>query len=135
MASSSRFTSQTLRAGAVVLLLAAAACATHRPMPYKSASSSRSSCLLLIENHGISDVHVYAVVGQGQRVRLGRVNALETIRMRLPASLVGARTVRLEAVPTLLGDPYTSDPVLIEEGTEIVWRLENDLGISTLFVR
>jgi len=91
--------------------------------------------MIVVENHGFSDLQVYAVVGTGKRVRLGRVNALDELRMRLPASLVGARSLRFEVVPTMSGAPYTSDRVLIEEGTELVWRLENELSLSALVVR
>lgn len=120
--------------GVALFLVAEAACATTRPAQFGSDPPATSSPMLLIENHGFTDVHVYALAGNSRRVRLGRVNALETLHVCLPASLSGARILRLEAVPTILGDPYTSEQVLIEAGTEVVWRLENELTLSKLSI-
>lgn len=114
---------------------ALAACSTSRGTQFESHDPAASSPMLQIENHGFRDVHLYALAGNGSRVRLGRVNARETLRMRLPPALRGARYLRLQAEPTLLGAAYTSEQVLIEEGTEVVWMLENELSMSKLFLR
>ncbi len=123
------------RIGPALMLATAAACATSQGARFDSHDPAAASPIVLIENHGFTDVHVYALAGNGKRVRLGRVNALESFRVRLPAALRGARYLRLQAEPTLLGTSYTSEQVLIEEGTEVVWMLENELSMSKLFLR
>ncbi len=95
----------------------------------------RLPCVLVLENEGISDLHIYAIRGETSRIRLGTVGSLEQRRVRLPQALMSARYINLLAVPAAAGEAYMSDRVYLEEGTEVVWRLRNDLVFSSLFLR
>jgi hypothetical protein len=80
-------------------------------------------------------LHIYAIRGGTSRIPLGTVGSLEQRRVKLPRALMSARYINLLAVPAAAGEAYLSDRVYLEEGTEVVWRLRNDLVFSSLFLR
>jgi hypothetical protein len=129
----------TFKAGSAALLFVLAGCATSGPMESHSVGSrdtkKGSPCTLLVENHGFRDIHLYALRGDNTRVPLGRVSSLDERRVMLPRTVVAARYMNLVAVPAVLGEQFVSERVLLEGGTEIVWRLKNELAFSTLVVR
>ena len=135
MVTPSTLNSLTFRSGLFAVVVAVAACASTALSDPDPDGPGRNSCTLMLENHGFTDLHVFALVGNGSRVRLARINALEKRRIQLPASFVGVRNMRLEAVPTVVGAAYTSESVPLEGGTEVVWQLKNNLRLSALFVR
>lgn len=94
-----------------------------------------AACELTIENNGFSDVHVFALMGDHSRIRLGTVSALDTRRVRLPTALVAAGTFRLLGVPAAAGRLFESDLVYADEGLSVVWRIENQRGLSTVVIR
>ncbi len=106
-----------------------------RGMDPDFARKDRLPCTVILENYGISDLHIYAVRGGTSRIPLGTVASLDQRRVRVPQALMGARYINLLAVPAAAGDPFLSERVYLEPGTEVVWRLLNDLTFSSLFVR
>ena len=99
------------------------------------ASSPDQPCTLKVENHGWTDLHLYAVRMDGTRLRLGTVGSLDERRVRLPKTLMAAREIQLLAVPAVLGPPYLTESVMLEGGTTLHWQLKNELPLSTLVVR
>lgn len=88
---------------------------------------------LVVENHGWTDLHLFAVRADGTRLRLGRVESLEGRTVTLPRTLAGQR-IRFAAVPAILGAEYLTESVMLQEGVTIHLNLENQLLLSTLFV-
>jgi hypothetical protein len=88
-----------------------------------------------VENRGSSDIRLYALTWERTRVPLGRVRALEDLRVRLPRTLMDARYLDLVAVPEGFSESFVSERVVVEDGMELVWRLKKRLAFSTLFIR
>jgi hypothetical protein len=99
------------------------------------ASASVTPCTLEVENHGWSDLHLYALRVDGTRLPLGTVGSLDKRRIRFPKTLLAARQIQLLAVPAVLGEAYVTDLVMLEGGTTLQWHLKNELPLSTLVVR
>jgi hypothetical protein len=118
-----------------VLAGCASQASVRSPALEPAGSPNPSGCILLVENRSSSDIHLYALTWERNRVPLGRVRALENLRVRLPKTLRQARYVDLVAAPEGFGNPNVSERVVVEAGTEIVWRLKKKLAFSTLFIR
>jgi len=99
------------------------------------APASGTPCTLVVENHGWSDLHLYALRLDGTRLPLGTVGSLDRRTVRFPKTLMAARQIRLLAVPAVLGEAYVTDTVMLEGGTTLQWHLKNELPLSTLVVR
>ena len=99
------------------------------------ASASATPCTLEVENHGWSDLHLYALRPDGTRLPLGTVGSLDTRTVRFPKTLMAARQIQLLAVPAVLGEAYVTESVMLERGTTLYWHLKNELPLSTLVVR
>ncbi len=89
---------------------------------------------LVVENRGFNDVRIYALQNNASQVPLGRVEALSTRHLVLPATLVAARNIRLVAVPLALGR-QTSIDVQLYDGDTVIWYLQNEPAFSRLVKR
>ena len=76
-----------------------------------------------IENRASLDMDIYAVRGDGERIRLGFVAGGETAVFALPSTVTaGASSIRFEARPVRrAGVPVISEPFGIHE--EIAWSI------------
>jgi hypothetical protein len=92
-----------------------------------------SEVVVEVENHNWSDITIYLMAG-GLPHRLGMVSALSSASFAFPSQrLHAASGVRLRALP-VAGQPFTSDPILVQPGQAITWTLENDLDRSSFTV-
>ena len=122
------------------------ACATAPPEESALQPVSRSSWAgspvqpvtspvrLIVDNRCFNDVRLYAIQNGVTQIPLGRVEAVSTREVVLPASLVAARTIRLVAVPLATGRQTTIDLDLYDGGTAI-WYLQNEPAFSRLVKR
>lgn len=89
--------------------------------------------VVVVENRNWQDVTVYALRG-GARVRLGTVTSMQTARFVLSTEMTRSTQFRLMADPVGSSQTFTSDPVRVEPGDQVQWRLANDLVQSAIFV-
>lgn len=86
-----------------------------------------------VQNHNWSDITIYLMTG-GLPQRLGMVTAMSNGSFAFPSQRLNtAGSVRLRALP-VAGNAFTSEAILVQPGQAIMWRLENDLDISSLSV-
>ena len=76
-----------------------------------------------IENRASLDMDIFAIRGDGERIRLGFVPGGDTAVFDLPATVTaGATSIRFEARPVRRGgDPVVSEPFGVRE--EIIWSI------------
>jgi hypothetical protein len=114
--------------------LLASGCAHGNPASGEGELGERQS-VLQVSNNNWSDMTVYLVRGT-MRQRLGTVGSLTTSRFKLPEHIfTSPDPVRLVADPIGGARTYTSPPVLIGPGQTVEWRLENNVALSSYFVR
>jgi hypothetical protein len=88
-----------------------------------------------VVNNNWLDMRVYAL-RSGQRFWLGTVNSYTASRFELPTWLLrGMGEVQLLALAIGSRRSMTTGIVFLAPGEEIVWRLENNLNLSTVMVR
>jgi hypothetical protein len=88
-----------------------------------------------VTSYNWSDINVYLVRGSW-RQRLGTISSFSTRTFDLPDHLLaGASKVYLHA--DLIGSSrtHTSPPLLVMRGHQVEWRLENNLQLSSAYVR
>jgi hypothetical protein len=117
----------------LLLLVAGSACATTAPED-TALRPVTSPMRLIVDNRCFNDVRIYAIQNGVTQIPLGRVEAVSTREVVLPASLVAARTIRLVAVPLAHGRQTAIDLDLYDGGTAI-WYLQNDPAFSRLVKR
>ena len=87
---------------------------------------------LQVSNFNWQDVRVYALRG-GQKYRLGTVTGLTSDVLRIPKEFQDdVQGVQLLAVPIGSRDARVSPVVHVLEGDRLIWRLENNLALSSL---
>ena len=76
-----------------------------------------------IENRASLDMDIFAIRGDGERIRLGFVPGGDTAVFVLPATVTaGATSIRFEARPVRRGgDPVVSEPFGVRE--DITWSI------------
>ncbi len=89
--------------------------------------------VVVVENRNWQDVTVYALRG-GARVRLGTVTSMQTGRFVLSTEMTGSTQLRLMADPVGSLETFTSEPVRVEPGDQVQWRLANQLVQSAIFI-
>ena len=101
--------------------------------PAPTGSPRQSEVSVEIENHNWSDITIYLMTA-GLPHRLGMVTALSNATFAFPSHRLNTgSSVRLRALP-VAGRPFTSEAILVQPGQAIMWRLENDLDISSVSV-
>jgi hypothetical protein len=89
---------------------------------------------MVVENNNWSDMTVY-LLRDGVRTRLGAVSSMSRSTFVLSnAMLAGSGELRVLADP--LGSPHkwTSQPILLNPGSQVRFRLENNVSLSTYSV-
>ncbi|MGH7482958.1 MAG: hypothetical protein ACRELV_12455 [Longimicrobiales bacterium] len=88
-----------------------------------------------VTNSHWSDINVYAIRG-GMSVRLGTVTSMTSRTFRLPRSVIaGLADLRLHADPIGSRHGYTSPRIIVGSGRRVIWRVENNLSLSSYAVR
>lgn len=135
-----RSTATWLAAALVPLVLAASACGGFGRQPGAADPVPREDqreqdITVHVKNNAWNSIHVYAVAG-GQWESLGVVSSQNSSDYVLSRSVLGGRgEIRLVADPIGSNQGYFSDPILIEPGDRVEWTLQNNLSLSSVFVR
>jgi hypothetical protein len=128
-----------LRAGmAVVLMLAAAGCASHAPdeagpAPMSRADSARDSTGLQvqIDNQNINDMSIY-LLRSGSRFLVGQAGGLSKTTLTIPEGITPTDLrVRLLAEPIGGSRPIATPVLIVPPGQRIYWSIGSDPATST----
>jgi hypothetical protein len=128
-----------LRAGmAVVLMLAAAGCASHAPdeagpAPMSRAGSARDSTGLQvqIDNQNINDMSIY-LLRSGSRFLVGQAGGLSKTTLTIPEGITPTDLrVRLLAEPIGGSRPIATPVLIVPSGQRIYWSIGSDPATST----
>lgn len=121
----------------LALVLAASACGAFSRQPGEAGpSAERDEAITVhVQNNAWSAIHVYAVMG-AQWESLGVVSSQSSEDYTIPRGMTGARgEMRLVADPIGSNQGFFSDPILVEPGDRVEWTLQNNLSLSSVFVR
>ncbi len=122
----------TLTVAALVAVPAAAKTASEERSETSAAVSDRTTVRVINDNW--LDVTVYAVRG-GYRRRLGTVTSFASRVFTLPqAFLIPSDELRLIADPIGRRGTFVSEPLVVNPGDVVEWRLRNNLGLSNIFI-
>jgi hypothetical protein len=112
-----------LRTPALLLALLTLSCSSGRSPDTTPPPDSGDQPRARIENRASVDMDIYAIRGDGERIRLGFVPGGETTVFALPPTVTaGANSIRFEARPVRRsGQPVMSEPFGI--GEEIAWSI------------
>jgi hypothetical protein len=112
-----------LRTPALLLVLLTLSCSGGSSPRTTPEPDSGDQPRARIENRASLDMDIYAVRGDGERIRLGFVAGGETAVFALPSTVTaGASSIRFEARPVRrAGVPVISEPFGIHE--EIAWSI------------
>ncbi|HEY7029221.1 MAG TPA: hypothetical protein VH438_16520 [Gemmatimonadales bacterium] len=103
---------------AALLAVTMAACASGGSQKSPSPNSG-SDPRLEVVNRSSADMDIF-FVRTGQRIRLGLAPNNQTTRFSLsPSLMIGAGTVRFEAVPTVGGNAISTDPTTIQPNATV----------------
>lgn len=92
--------------------------------------------VVIVENNNWSDINVYALRPSGSHVRLGTVSSITKREFTLPREFASySGELRLAADPIGSADLYVSPPIQFAEGDAIVWKVENNLPLSSALTR
>lgn len=115
-------------------VLLAGGCA-HGNTARGDAKGTDAETVLQVTNNNWSDMNVYVVRG-AMRQRLGTVGSLTTSKFKLPRYIfTSPDPVQLVADPIGGARPYMSPPLLVNPGAVVEWRLENNVNLSSAFIR
>jgi hypothetical protein len=94
----------------------------------------REQSELVVENNNWQDMALY-VVRTGTRWRIGSVPALSKARFRLSGAVIGGTgEIQLMADPIGSNHRFITDPIVVQPGQEVRFRLENNLAVSSYSV-
>lgn len=126
-----RFLTAMVVAGATVI--STSACSAGGPRA-EGHSPAAPPVTVLVENSNWADMTVY-VEHAGIRTRLGTVTTATRRLFQLPRTLASiAASFRLVADPVGSADVYTTPQVQVTPGQQVNFVIENQVGISTLWV-
>lgn len=120
---------------ALLMGLGSAACAGNAG-GNEGPSPASNETMIEVTNNNWSDMVVYLRANGGMRQRLGMVTSMRRERLRIsPAMLPTAATVQLEGDPVGSYRTFLSDPITLERGGTLVWRIEATPSLSFLSAR
>lgn len=127
----------TIRAGLLALAMAGmitSGCATTGDSLMTSNTAPlpplAQSATIEVENNNWSDMVVYAV-HHNRRVRLGMVSSMNRRVFDLPSTaLFSVSDLRLLAAPIGSSAEYLTDPIHVDGGQRVEFRIENVMSIS-----
>lgn len=119
-------------AALVAVPAAAAQTASEEKRETPAGVSERTTVRVISDNW--HDITVYAVRA-GYRRRLGTVGSFTSRVFTLPpAFLLQSGELRLVADPIGPRGVYVSEPILVNPGDVVEWRLLNNLRLSNIFI-
>jgi hypothetical protein len=116
---------------AAALITTTAACASVGRGP----AANGGATTLVVRNHNLSDMNVYAVSAGGARVLLGFAPGETTTRFTLPETATDAGSLRLTADPIGGFGVARSGPLVVDPGARVTFTVEQDLALSVATVR
>jgi hypothetical protein len=115
---------------ALAAVLGSGACA---PLT-QSAAGPETRATLLVENNNWADMNVF-LVRDGMRTRVGSVPSLSRSLFVLSDAMVGgAGELRLLADPIGSSQVFVSQPIHVQPGQQVRFRLENNVQLSSYSV-
>ena len=84
---------------------------------------------LTVENRYVEDMEIYLLNGAA-RMRLGRAAAFSTVRLTIPADALRSGRIALQANPIGPGRGFVTEPMLVQAGQPVQFRLERNLLLS-----
>ncbi len=100
----------------------------------QTAPEERSETTVRVINNNWDDVTVYAT-RDGYRHRLGKLTSFTSRVFTLPpAFLVQTDELRLIADPIGRRGAFVSEPLLVNAGDVVEWRLLNNIRLSNIFI-
>lgn len=113
--------------------LVAAGCASGTGEPLAEIGLAGQATTVEVTNHNWQDVNVYAV-RDGHRTRLGTVTSMRSETFELPAVAGMMGRIQLMASPIGSMQDHLTDPIMLRQGDQIQWNLENPLRLSNYTV-
>lgn len=102
---------------------------------YGVAPAASERTALVIENNNWQDMVVY-LLKDGMRHRLGNVQSLASGRFRLTPSMIGGSgSLRIVADPIGSTRAWVSEPIHIQPGDVVQFKLENNISLSSYLIR
>ncbi len=122
----------TLTMAALVAVPAAAQTAPEESSETPAAVSKRTTVRVI--NNNWHDITVYAFRA-GYRRRLGTVTSFTSRVLTLPPTfLIRSDELRLIADPIGRRGAFISEPLLVNPGDVVEWRLLNNIRLSNIFI-
>jgi len=126
--------SQYMLAAIAALVFVASGCATQQNVPAGPAPPRAERATVEVTNHNWSDMVIYAE-SSGKRVRLGHVISMASEVFRIPGAFASTvASLRLVASPIGSNSQFATTPVEVWPGQTVEFRIENQIGISTIQV-
>ena len=123
----------TLTVAALVAVPAAAAQTASEESSETPAAVSVQTTVSVV-NDNWHDITVYAVRG-GYRRRLGLVNSFAKRVFTLPPNfLIPSDELRLIADPIGRRGAFASEPLVVNPGDVVEWRLRSNIRLSNIFI-
>ncbi len=123
----------TLTVAALVAVSGAAAQTASKERSEAPAAVSERTTVRVV-NDNWHDITVYAVRG-GYRRRLGTVSSFTRRAFTLPPTfLIPSDELRLVADPIGRRGAFVSEPLVVNPGDVVEWRLRNNIGLSNVFI-
>ncbi len=123
----------TLTAAALVAVPAAAAQTASEERSETPDAVSRRTTVRVINDNWM-DITVYAV-RNGYRRLLGHVTSFSSRELTLPRTLlIPNNELRLIADPIGRRGVYVSEPIVVNAGDVVEWRLRNQISLSNIFI-
>jgi hypothetical protein len=121
-----------LLAAALVAVAPAGACA---PMAQARGPNGigQEQTALIVENNNWQDMALY-LLRSGTKVRIGSVPSFSKARIPLSGALIGAGEIQLLADPIGSNRRFVTEPINVQPGQQVLFRLENNLAVSSYSV-
>ena len=121
-----------LLAAALVAVALAGACA---PMAQARGPNGigQEQTALIVENNNWQDMALY-LLRSGTKVRIGSVPSFSKARIPLSGALIGAGEIQLLADPIGSNRRFVTEPINVQPGQQVLFRLENNLAVSSYSV-
>ena len=121
-----------LLAAALVAVASAGACA---PMAQARGPNGigQEQTALIVENNNWQDMALY-LLRAGTKVRVGTVPSFSKVSIPLSGALIGAGEIQLLADPIGSSRRFVTEPIAVQPGQQVRFRLENNLAVSSYSV-
>lgn len=120
-----------------LVLAATVACGlfSRQPGDESPADSERAALTVSVRNQAWKNIHVYVIAG-GSWQSLGVLSSQDEEAYEVSPTLLGGRQeIRLAADPVGSREGFISDPILVEPGDRVEWTIQDNLALSSVFVR